>query len=488
MTSRLRNSLRYQAARAGWSREYMDMAEATGRSVGNYFKEKIKRGKRKSFPQQKIKMGGPPTTKSNPIKRLTNKSATKITGKRKLKHDKTVKVSKKFRAGVKQVLAGSQAQGTYKTFKIGMVGTLLTASTSSMAGDDLGVTGTQIQTPGQDQPAGSRTLFNQLVDYKAGGTSAVVPGTGLNFFTIGKILDAASVLFNRKTPTVNPYVGTNNLSTAFNPSTGAVSVNPAGLKIKVLNSRVDFRMKNLSNRTITMEIWELTPTMKFQNDNPILSLINHSVGFLDLAVLDSQVKMYNTGTLMDTGRFMTDGYLDPFAIMKKCGYHWNYVKRTMIMAPEETCVHSIKGPSGLLDFNKTYTTVGTTSVPTINNLFMKGWGVSVVMSVVGDQVLQGLNPAGTLGAKVHYYKAATPGALGAPVAVEVEETYKIAVPEIAGFMDTVSATQTLNLRKHKLVTFNNIGPNGDSVTGANVQPVISNEENPIAEVTTGQAW
>jgi len=67
--------------------------------------------------------------------------------------------------------------------------------------------------------------------------------------------------------------------------------------------------------------------------------------------------------------------------------------------------------------------------------------------------------------------------LGMQVCVEVEESYKIAVPEIAGFISTAGAAgtlQQLNLRKHKYQVFSvkERGSNNYSV---------SNEVNPLAE-------
>lgn len=68
-----------------------------------------------------------------------------------------------------------------------------------------------------------------------------------------------------------------------------------------------------------------------------------------------------------------------------------------------------------------------------------------------------------------------------PVAIELEESFTISVPEIAGFITGTTAVgqqQLLNLRKPKLVVWNTVPPN----LQGNVN-ISSNEVNPAASVS-----
>lgn len=433
-------------------------------------------------PQNNIEMAkGNVSVKAQ--KKLVSRSSMASKGKVVVKKVKGVRVPNKLRKQIKQVLVGQQATGTYTTVKSGFVGSIALAAAGGLAGDDLGKTQTQVYcnaTTGVAPPG--RTFFNQLVNYRPLALSGYTPGTGLNFFTPGKIWDAASVLFNNKPLAVNPYNDLGNLSQTFTGTTGVPgTAAPGQLKINVLNSYVQFTLKNVSNRVVTVEIWECTPTLKFQDTNPLQSMVT-AVGAYSEVTSDTNFQYSVTGSLGGTSNAMFDCTLDIFDVAaKRMGLKFKWRKRAMVLAPDETCIHSIKGPKGILDTKDLYVTppnaTGTSATPVLNyTSLVKNWSVGCVISVAGDFVLPTQDSNGG-----RFIYTTTVGALGMPIVCEVIESYRIAVPEIAGFVTSsglAGTSQMLNLRKPKQIVFNQTQLATNFYT-------VSNEVNPLAETAAG---
>ena len=430
---------------------------------------------------QKKEMGK--STSIRVQKKLVSRSAMAVSGKNKVKKTKTVKVPKLLKKQIKQVLSGQTARGSFTTVISGFVGSITTAAAGVLAGDDLGKLQTQVinnATAG----LGGRTLFNQLVNYIPLAASGIVPNAGLNFFTPGKILNAASVLFNNK-PVGGVYTTAGNLSTFALSTTGVpptVTPQVGQLKVNVLDSKVMFTMKNVSNRVVTVEIWECTPTIKFSDSNPLQNLVTTVQTFSEAAV-DTNFQYILGGANNSNGFF--DPTFDPCSVAKQyMGFKYTWKKRSMVLAPDETCIHQIQGPKGVFDFTKINNVVPIGGPPANNaqatetlNCLMKGWSVGCIISVHGDYVLP---LAASNGGR--YVYTTTVGALGMPIAVEVQERYNIAVPEVAGFITTAGAAgtqQMLNMRKSKKIVWNAQSP-------GTLAYQVSNEVNPIAEAPAGQ--
>ena len=424
------------------------------------------------------------TTKAKKV--LVNRSSMSVAGKTKVKRVKKVHLSDKFVKGVKQVMAGAASTGTYITIKQGMVGSIVSPTNGTLTVVDLGL-GAQnaILTPGQGSASGSRTLFNCLSQFSTSSNTTAVAETGFNYFTPAKILDAASVLFNGKA-LGDPYIQTDNLATTSVGGTGApVPSVPGQLKINVLGSSVDFELKNVSNRTVTMEIWECTPTLKFQLANPLALVQSQCIAYLE-PLNNNNMLYFQAGAT--TNALLYEQAVDPLAVLKKyAGLPMTWKKRTMILAPDETCIHSIIGPSGVLDFSKLSNSTAAaplaSSSPQLNCL-LKGWSVGCIISVSGDQVIQPTLP-GARGDKAAYSDGVNTR-MGMPISMQIREYYRIAVPEVAGFITragAVGSVQQLNLRKPKIIIRNLVPVNG--ATNVNLIQV-SNEANPVAETTTAQ--
>lgn len=413
------------------------------------------------------------------VNKLVNKSAMKITGKVKVKRNKKVKVSGYLKKAIKQTLVNNSAVGTFNLATQGYVGYGLGAADLEIAGSqNMNSTLTAAFMPGVSGSNGQRCLYNQLFTFGNVATTAITH-TELNFFTPAKILHAASILFNNKPITSSPYLDTGNLSTAFISATGAPVTNAhQNLKIDVLNSYVHFSLKNCSDRIVMVDIWELGTTLKFQDTNPLKSmiLVEDSTSFT--------ATENRTYLAVDAGGVAINSCLDPFIDpvkeMQKVGYKFKGRKRSMVLAPDETCVHSIQGPKGMLDYSKLI----ADNILKVDK-HVKNWSVGCIISVRPDQVAK-ISTTDTGSRSIVYVDGTNSGIMRLPISVEMFESYKIAVPEVAGFVTTAGlagSLQLLNNRKHKHITFNACADHNPVAVGSYG---VSNEENPVAGAVTGQ--
>lgn len=441
----------------------------------------------KTLPSKKIMAKGSSTT-NRATKALVTRSSMVSSGRVKVKRVKKVKVPMKLRKQIKQVMQGATAVGTYKKIGHGFIGNITNASIVNLTSTELGTTQTCVYGNSNNGLAG-RTLFNQLVKYGVTPTAAsVVTYQGLNYFTPAKILDAASVLFNNKSPG-DPNVTVDNLSTLYVGGTvnvgvpaAPVSNSPGQLKVNVLSSSVTFQLKNLSDRVMTVEVWECTPTLKFQNNNALQEMITVGQAWVDTVDVDTNVAYHRGDSVAYNSTLFLDPALDGPSIVKQyMGFNFKWKKRSMVLAPEETCIHSIKGPSGMFDFSKIIQTTGPSTGTSNLGCLFKGWSVSCIFSCNGDLVLptEGNSVGGRL-------IGATSNILTAPIAMEVIETYRLAVPEVAGFVTSNPASgssaghrQQLNVRKPKLIIWSQ--PPGGLIAYS-----VGNEVNPLLDSTSIQ--
>lgn len=444
--------------------------------------------------------------KVNAVNALVHQSSMVVKGKRKLKKKPVVKVSNRLRAKVKKVMEGEQATGSYTTVYTGFIGSVLSTNSDLTAGEptrvsasatDLGTgLGSQVALlgPSYRDPAGSRTQWGKLWAHTPNSVvvgSDDVDGSDFNFFTIGKILNAASVCFNEKVINTDAYIQTGNLTTTFTRSTGAPTPGiPGSLKINVKNSWVQFTIRNMSQRILELEIFECTPVLKFVNNTALDSFYKSMTGanqaLNDTAVQDNTVRYFsfaNSNIYGSLDGMVFDGTVDALGIAKKFGFPFKVVKKTMALQPYETCIHSIKGPTGLLDFAKL----------AVNNVhqtaLLKNFSVSCIFSVRVDQALKLEKSSASRFSEIGAEPVAAGGAyMGAPICIEMKESYSISVPEVAGFIknaDAAGLTQLLNLRKKKIVYCNFTQANGNTYMATAAPPVsntfwIANENNPMA--------
>lgn len=461
---------------------------------------------------------------------LVNKSAMKKTGKTKVKKVKPVKVSPYLRKAIKQVAEGQQAKGYYQRSFHGLVGPALNiddTTTDFQITSDVywdGVTGagnkqTMVYLGHNNSTSDPKTWYGGLFTQNfadAGSAYAVAAmtpraNTDLNFFTPGKIWHAASVLFNGKAEVANPYsFKQSNLKTVYGVADGAIAttVTPGSLKINVLHSEVEFTLKNLSMRTLEVDIYECVPTQKINAQTPLADALFVADNIQDGS--DSKMIGYfsqGANRLAGTSRFLVEGSIDGFSLLKGNGWHWTYEKRTMVLQPNEICIHTMKGPSGVLDFKKLFDTTsqqasGDSTTPNNTTKLertacgLKGWSKHCVIAVRPDPVAvikvgttNAATGAGNNAGRIVNITNNVDGVLTAPLYVEVKESMRIAVPEIAGFVLqplTIATNylggnkQPLNLRKPR-VQITCLKQDGKIYAGTAIS--VAREENPAASVT-----
>jgi len=417
----------------------------------------------------------------------TKVGKTKITNK-----NKPVKVSKYLKKAIKQTLVGQQAKGFYQRTFGGLIGTLVNTTTADGLGTStvMGVnpeTSVYYSGRGAGNTSGAKTWFNNACTAGNGSARtayATLANRDFNFFTPGKILHAASVLFNNKTEIENPYASTNlNLSTMFNNTTGAVVESQSQLKINVLHSKVDWTIKNLSARVLEIDVYECVPTVKFASYGPMVDLLASCTAIQDNTTDDRTISWFADGAVKNgtASNLLVEGTVDIPSLMKSRGWHWDFVKRTIVAAPHEIIKYTMNGPSGVLDFQKLLN-------PATNQYSLravKGWSKCVLFSVRPDPVstYNTVTASTDFGARwVQTPSTDTGVCLSSQVLVEAEESYRIAVPEIAGFQTlvdagaTASAPQPLNYRKPKIQITNMLTTNPG--LAANQTLVVSSEEAP----------
>nr|WAE43115.1 MAG: capsid protein [Cressdnaviricota sp.] len=418
--------------------------------------------------------------------------------KPKVKHLKKVKVSKTLRAKVNKVLEGDSARGMYTRVSSGFVGTALNNTALTINQPVLGnataggFTNIQSIQPSSTHAAGSKTFWNGLVSYGPGTSTVVVStnvgqcNTEMNYFTPYKVLNAASVLFNKKADPSDPgAVIAGNMTTVFNPTSGALSTAPGSLKVHIKKSYVKFVFKNLSNRVVNMDLWELSQKEKFEQVGPLQSLLQVAQTVVDAANQNAEVQILLSGANVTTGpQAVLEANYDPFSYYATCGLQWKGDRTEFVMQPDETIIHYVQGPSGVMDFAK----ILREGVQ-VYQCGLKGFTKSIVIGIRGDQVLRQTGAAGTasFGERVAFYNA-TDGNLCNAVAVEVTEMFALEVPEVAGFVQSGGAAgtvQPINLRKNRKCVSNWIPTNGGNAVTPTLA-LMANEENPFLQSTANQ--
>lgn len=421
--------------------------------------------------------------------RMAGKVAIKKSGKAKVRRVKSVKVSPYLKKAIKQVNAGQTARGLYKRSFTGLIGS---AVNGTAAGADKEVTSTimnSLQTAayfpsGAFRTVGQKSWFNALMTKAtAGNDPTVLADCDLNFFTPAKIWHAASVLFNAKAESNNPYATTTgNLTTTYVPTTGVLEPEAQNVKINVVDSYAKLQFKNLSSRTIYIDIYECVTTQKFNSYNPLHDMRVLALDSQDNTASERIVSLYeinreNTATMNLS--YITSQDIDAPAILKQNGWKWKYAKKSIMISGGETITHVVKGPKGMYDMSKLWDTTGADH--RINNAH-QNWSKHLAISVRMDPILMSST-------SVNYGARLTPIILNkyelfGLVNVEVQEVMKIAVPEIAGFVSTavVAGTgQPLNLRRRRY-QITNIGPGYATLAATNL--VNTSEEDPTGSTST----
>lgn len=403
---------------------------------------------------------------------------------------KKIKVPKKLKKQISQVLKAKMIYGSYETCRINMIGTGHVGTTGTKAEQPRkAVLGMANQLVAVFPAAGSGTGHNRccwLVGLNNNSSSRVSNANSGNYdvndifmyFHPLKFLDAASVLWNNKAISENWSNETNNITTRADSSGVPDQTVPQNFKLDVVNSFVTFELKNLSTRELTVQIFHVKSKRKA---TPTLAL--------DQWNLAADQDLYNNGYMKQAvGQGVLSNPLISPGDSLSFKQNNKYETVTIVIKPGETCKHSLQGPKNtVIDFGKL---LGN-GMQDINNFISKDT-VQCIFTVIPD--MQMLVDATTGAASTvtghagHYIpaQASDDDLFATPLAVKVKEFYRLRCPENAGFLTrTVAAGsgQPLNLRR-TIKAFGNFADKPVNEAGAKI--FKNDEENPLFITSSDQ--
>lgn len=394
---------------------------------------------------------------------------------------KTVKVSRKLKEKIEKVISQKHLYGEYKCLWTGTIGTATTAAQppTITVGSDTGFTPAYF--PLTSAPSTNNwSHWNAMVVSRSGGSAINTAGiftaqTALVFFTPLQILNAASVLWNKKTNSTraDQFSETGNLTTRVNTNVPDQTA-PANVKVEVVNSFVEFTLKNNSMREVVILARHCVPKLKFATET----------GF-DAMVAAVQTEAQNDGPLIMYPNDATNLYTSPLFDWRKSpafAAQYKYETIKIVIKPGETCTHSIQGPRNYtLDYAKLWAnSQDQTGVYNKNS-------VTVTFSVMGDLETTTYDSLGNQFNTGRFINTGTTsafvGSVMTPIAVEVKESFKLRMPEPVGFVENglaAGTSQILTLRAPKKAYYN--FSTYDVTEATNQSYYYKDEENPLASV------
>lgn len=394
-----------------------------------------------------------------------NTKVTKATKK------KGVRVPKKLKKQIKQVLKSKMIYGEYKEEKVFLGGYTIgnSAAVTKPQKSVLGMASQYMMSfpgnAGVGAPgiSNSRCLFQCFSIKKddAHLPASYSESDVMMYFHPLKILNAASVLWNDKPIRNGWLVEGGNITTRVDSATGAVDNSLIqNVKIDIVDSFVTFEIKNHSGRSLVLQIFHCYPKTKVAKSTALTSFIDS---------INEDGKKNGPLTLDNYGYADLIPFLDP-GDSKQFRENWKYERVNIIIKAGETCKHTLQGPKNFTyDFSKLYL-----NGEDLNN-FIPKHTCNVMIGVVPEVVLRETD---YLPGRLLQHNVVDKAYLGLPFTVRVQETFKLRCPENAGFIEkAVSAGdgQTLNLRRFKKAFIDFSNQNYDpSVTYNTVD-----EENPL---------
>lgn len=296
------------------------------------------------------------------INLLAQRSRTIKTGDLSLKRGKKVKVSRKLREKVEEVIEDNKHHGTFVEKFAGII--------ARIWGDNDDIQGTcqvdgmpnQITRiwDGKTMPFNSCGWFSDLMPF----VDFVKPATGesyatqrnalethhLHFFTPLQVWDMLSKQYGEKLLSQPPSNTGNNFwmtqHTEAHPTAGTRGsriYNVKGLKIKVERSYVELLFHSQSQRHVTLEIFACVPKRKVGDGTPLHDFRDGLVQFHDEYannVVTLQNKDVNTTTFIRDAMRMAD--VEP-NLAPKFKANWSYERTVIQLAPGERTTTKING-------------------------------------------------------------------------------------------------------------------------------------------------
>jgi len=413
------------------------------------------------------------------VNQLAGRAAMRMqTKKLKSKRVAKVKVPKKLRKQIKQIMIGKNLTGKYV---VSRVGNIAVASPNAAAViPDVTLYGV-VTKPAYFQTnngATTNAYSSWFVPSSAAAAGASLDVSAvamynnydaLTFFHPAKFMDAASVLWNKKTVAENGWTTqTGNIHNRIDPATGAEgSYNRvSNVSFHIVNSFVEFEIKNASKRQMHVRIVTCEPKHKILSQYPLSTAVD---GIAEDATENGA--LYAVSTQADLNNPLFNFRDSPYF-----SGQYKYDVMEITIKGGETCKHSLQGPKNV-EFNTSKFLVNTLNGEQYN---MKGTK-NVIMQVLPDNQLTAVGQPGRF---MEY--AVSGNQYKCPIIVSRTETFVLKVPETAGFLKNDNAdgeVQTLN-QKRNVTAYGNFA----NQAYANVAYFGVDEENVAAGAIGGDIW
>lgn len=424
------------------------------------------------------------SSKLNMHNSQAGKASVRVKGKAKLASTKRpVKVSRQLAKKVKKVMNGQDYRGTYITDKQMYIDF---KTTNTNPTDGFADTKTSIGAYGPVVtnsfiPAGMPGRVCQWwAAGQANGPGVVPPGFDWTHFSPLKILDAASVLWNRKRRNADYSFGGGNFTVSADLSSGVpnsgtnILPDKKNFIIHVENAYAKFLVKNTSQRRMYLTFYHCVPKQKYALSTPLQAYkesIEQEIGGTSLAnggILEG--KNAGEGFSQQSANYFLNPSMEPNALPSFTNVY-KYQRVMINIGPGETHEHTIQGPKGYdLDFAKLW------DAQLDKGGFMyKNTTIQTMVKMELDQVMA-KTTNGPFYAPVSYPSTIPTGDYQCPVAITLKENYTLRCPKISGFIQqayVAGATQMLNLKKRSFAALN-VGSTPS--TGYAIQGVFDEEQ------------
>lgn len=419
-------------------RRYSDSEYPSSRGVVGPFGAKLKTAYSRNVPPKKRmgKMRNPISVENKLAGRASMKYQTK---KLKAKKIKKVRVPRKLRKQIGQVLSGKHLFGKYVTCRMGAIGVCnVDAQPASIALFNTGARPGHFTLNSAGNCNSYSSWFMPIAQgaptNSASTSSNYDSGAAFTYFHPAKFMDAASVMWNQKAVSNTGWLTqVGNIQTRVDTTTGAIgdTNRTSNVIFDIVNSYVQFEIKNNSQRELQIRILKCTPKNKVSTTYPLDTLIT-GVG---------EDSTENGGLLQFGGQNVNDALLSIKDIPYFSG-NFKYDVMQILIKPGETCKHSIQGPKNV-KFDTRHFLINALDGEQYN---MKGT-MNCLFQVLPDMQVDDtvLWPGRFMGSDT-----AASALMRLPLSVEVTECFKLKVPEAAGFIKNNTAagtTQLLNLKR-----------------------------------------
>jgi len=451
-----------------------------------------------------------------------NKATVAATKPVPMKRGKNVKVSKRLREKVKEVLEDEKCAGTYIETQTGIIvrqynpvdengvwwkdGQIdFQAGNEKVALEDntimpyRGCCWTQAMIPFINCNVTAPTPTQNVVNYFWNSWSGYNSHYNLTYFSPSYVWDKVSKQYGLKNYDEEIQGFGNYLTGRTNIVSGNPGDNltPRGIKVKVENAYVELSLCNVSQRRQTLEIYVCVPKKAWHPHYPLETMFGGAENmFVDLS--NNQVDVQNkTWTKRQKVNYVLHSDMVTPTMFNEFKSAFNTQRIVVTMAPGERCFQKIQGPRNTLyDFTaicaKAEGHLTEQESSKLRGVY-KGLGFTLLIKQVTDEQLAintnttdrtgpGQNLPGAWTNQPAFSQLLSAGEFGCPVSIQTKAYLRYTMPENAGgYNGVTSALTTNNDRKDKLtmVSFPDYILNSATTQNRRVTYDVFDEENPL---------